>query len=94
MARDPTFYDAFVATLPIGGKDGTIASRMKGTRAEGNVRAKTGSLTSVRALSGYLTSPAGERIVFSAIANNFTTPNATVDAAVEQALERVIARTR
>ena len=65
---------------------------MRGTRAEGNVKAKTGSLTNVRSLSGYLTTAAGERIVFSAIANNFTTPNATVDAAVEAALERVIDR--
>jgi D-alanyl-D-alanine carboxypeptidase/D-alanyl-D-alanine-endopeptidase (penicillin-binding protein 4) len=92
MARDPKLTEPFVATLPIAGKDGTIGSRMRGTRAEGNVTAKTGSLSNVRSLSGYLTTAAGERIVFSAIANNFTTPNATVDAAVEAALERVISR--
>jgi D-alanyl-D-alanine carboxypeptidase/D-alanyl-D-alanine-endopeptidase (penicillin-binding protein 4) len=92
MARDGRLADAFVATLPIAGKDGTIASRMKGTRAEGNVKAKTGTISNVRSLSGSLTTATGERIVFSAIANNFTTPSATVDAAVEAALERVISR--
>lgn len=93
MARDATLAEPFLATLPVAGKDGTIGSRMKGTRAEGNVRAKTGTIANVRSLSGYLTTTAGERIVFSAIANNFTTPSATVDAAVEGALERVIGRT-
>ena len=90
IARDQKLAGPFVATLPIAGQDGTIGSRMKGTRAEGNVKAKTGSISNVRSLSGYLTTAAGERVVFSAIANNFTTPYATVDAAVEAALERVI----
>ena len=90
MARDTRLADPFVATLPVAGKDGTIAGRMKGTRAEGNVKAKTGTIMNVRSLSGYLTTTTGERIVFSAIANNFTAPSATVDSAVEGALERVI----
>jgi D-alanyl-D-alanine carboxypeptidase/D-alanyl-D-alanine-endopeptidase (penicillin-binding protein 4) len=91
MARDARQFDAFVATLPVAGQDGTIAGRMKGTRAEGNVKAKTGTIANVRSLSGYLTTTAGERVAFSMIANNFTAPSATVDAAVEAALERVIA---
>ena len=62
-----------MATLPVGGQDGgTIARRFKGTRAEGNVRAKTGSIANVRALSGYVTTLDGEPLVFSIIANNFT----------------------
>lgn len=92
IARDASLAGPFVATLPIAGKDGTIANRMKGTRAEGNVTAKTGTISNVRSLSGYLTTASGERIVFAMIANNFTVPSAVVDAAVESALERVIAR--
>jgi D-alanyl-D-alanine carboxypeptidase/D-alanyl-D-alanine-endopeptidase (penicillin-binding protein 4) len=92
VARNPTLSEAFVATLPVAGQDGTTAGRMKGTRAEANVRAKTGTIMNVRSLSGYLTTTTGERLVFSAIANNFTTPSATVDAAVEAALERLISR--
>jgi len=91
MARDAGFA-RLDATLPVAGRDGTLAGRMRGTSAEANVRAKTGTLTSVRALSGYLTTTAGERVVFAAIANNYTVPAAVVDAVVEAALEHVISR--
>ena len=93
--RDPRHRDAFVATLPVGGEDGgTIAKRFKGTRAAGNVRAKTGSLANVRALSGYVTSLDGEPIVFSIIANNFTVPQATIDANIDRAVEQLANLTR
>jgi D-alanyl-D-alanine carboxypeptidase/D-alanyl-D-alanine-endopeptidase (penicillin-binding protein 4) len=94
MSRDPKLHEPFLATLPIAGEDGTLSGRMKGTRAAGNVKAKTGTIANVRSLSGYLTTAAGERVVFSMIANNFTTPSSVVDAAVEGALERVIAAPR
>jgi D-alanyl-D-alanine carboxypeptidase/D-alanyl-D-alanine-endopeptidase (penicillin-binding protein 4) len=94
MATDPADAQAFEATLPIAGKDGTIASRMKATRAENNVKAKTGTLMHVRALSGYLTTADGERLVFSIIANHFTVPTKTVDTAVDAALERLANFTR
>ncbi len=94
VARDPQLFEPFLATMPVAGEDGTLAGRMKGTRAAGNVKAKTGTIANVRSLSGYLTTAAGERIVFSMVANNFTTPSAVVDAAVEGALERVIAAPR
>jgi serine-type D-Ala-D-Ala carboxypeptidase/endopeptidase (penicillin-binding protein 4) len=66
----PVFYEA----LPIAGRDGTIASRMKGTPAEGNVRAKTGTLDKARSLSGYVTMPDGRLLLFSMLCNNWTTP--------------------
>lgn len=94
MAKDPKNLAMFEATLPVGGKDGTLRNRMKGTRAEDVVHAKTGTLGHVRALSGYLTTAGGERLVFSMIANNFQAPAATVDAAVDAALERLAQRGR
>lgn len=63
--------NAFREALPIAGVDGTLRNRMKGTVAENNVRAKTGSLSSAASLSGYLTTAAGERLVFSIMVNNF-----------------------
>jgi PBP4 family serine-type D-alanyl-D-alanine carboxypeptidase len=79
MYRDPRHHDAFIATLPIAGRDGTIGARMKRTRAEGNAVAKTGSIANVRALSGFVRSRDGEMLVFSILTNAFVIPAATVN---------------
>jgi len=57
-------------TLAIAGIDGSLAARFKGTSAEGRVRAKTGALGHVNALSGYATTINGVPIAFSILANN------------------------
>jgi D-alanyl-D-alanine carboxypeptidase/D-alanyl-D-alanine-endopeptidase (penicillin-binding protein 4) len=87
--RDATLRGPFEAALPIAGRDGTIAGRMKGTPAEGNVRAKSGSMTGVRSLSGYLTSAGGEHLVFAILANNFETPPDVVNAATDAIVVRL-----
>jgi D-alanyl-D-alanine carboxypeptidase/D-alanyl-D-alanine-endopeptidase (penicillin-binding protein 4) len=71
IARDDRLRDPFQATLPIAGRDGTLAQRMKGTAAEGNARAKTGSFSNARALSGYVRTADGETLVFAILSNNF-----------------------
>lgn len=65
------YFAHFRDALPIAGVDGTLRTRMKGTPAEGNLRAKTGSLSSVASLSGYVTSAAGEHFAFSMMLNNY-----------------------
>jgi D-alanyl-D-alanine carboxypeptidase/D-alanyl-D-alanine-endopeptidase (penicillin-binding protein 4) len=94
LYRDPRHRDPFLATLPIGGQDGTISRRFAGTRAAANVRAKTGSIANARALSGYVTTADGEPLVFSVIANNFSQPQSVMDAATDQAIERLANFTR
>jgi len=79
----------FAATLPVAGRDGTLSRRLMGTPAEGKVRAKTGTSTAVRALTGYVDTAGGETLVFSIIANNFSLPVAQVDAAIDKALVRL-----
>jgi serine-type D-Ala-D-Ala carboxypeptidase/endopeptidase (penicillin-binding protein 4) len=87
LYRDPAHRDPFAGSLPVAGKDGTISTRMRRTRAEGNAIAKTGSLTGVRALSGYVRSQDGEPIVFSILANGFTLPSATITWVADLAVE-------
>jgi D-alanyl-D-alanine carboxypeptidase/D-alanyl-D-alanine-endopeptidase (penicillin-binding protein 4) len=62
---------AFRDALPIAGVDGTLRNRLKGTPAENNLRAKTGSLSSAASLAGYVTTAAGEKLAFSIMVNNY-----------------------
>ena len=94
MHTDSRHRDAFHATLPIAGKDGTISTRMRGTRAEANAVAKTGSISNVRALSGYVKTRDGETLAFSILANNFTVPAATVTWIADLAVETLANYTR
>ena len=60
-------YQSLWPTLPIAGVDGTLEKRMVDTAAQGNVRAKTGSVTGVSGLVGYLTAPNGHQLAFAII---------------------------
>jgi D-alanyl-D-alanine carboxypeptidase len=85
MRRDTAFavwYDA----LPIAGIDGTLVRRMRATVAEHNVHAKTGSLQSIRALSGYVTTADGTQLTFSFLCNAFTTPAQMVTDTMDRAV--------
>ncbi|WP_462413264.1 D-alanyl-D-alanine carboxypeptidase/D-alanyl-D-alanine endopeptidase [Neobacillus sp. Marseille-QA0830] len=61
--------DRFIPFLPIAGVDGTLKSRMKGTAADGNVKAKTGSMSGVNTLAGYVTTKDGQTFAFSIMCN-------------------------
>ncbi|UOY92466.1 D-alanyl-D-alanine carboxypeptidase/D-alanyl-D-alanine-endopeptidase [Ectobacillus sp. JY-23] len=67
------YQEAFERSLPIAGVDGTLKSRMKGTSAEKNVRAKTGSMSGVNGLSGYVTGANGDKLAFSVFLNGVRT---------------------
>jgi D-alanyl-D-alanine carboxypeptidase/D-alanyl-D-alanine-endopeptidase (penicillin-binding protein 4) len=90
MWRDDRHRGPFAAALPVGARDGTLASRMRETVLDTNVQAKTGTIANVRALSGYVRTRAGEPLAFSMIVNHFTVPSAEIDGIVERALVTLV----
>ena len=76
----------YLDSLPIAGVDGTLRRRMKGTAAEGNVRAKTGYISRVRSLSGFVTTKSGEPLVFSILMNNHLCPSGEATAVQDKIL--------
>ncbi|MFH1811473.1 MAG: D-alanyl-D-alanine carboxypeptidase/D-alanyl-D-alanine-endopeptidase [Pseudomonadota bacterium] len=61
----------FVSSLGVAGRQGTIALRLRDTAADRRLRAKTGTLSHVSALSGYVVTASGEPLVFSILVNGY-----------------------
>ncbi|WP_092530762.1 D-alanyl-D-alanine carboxypeptidase/D-alanyl-D-alanine endopeptidase [Amycolatopsis arida] len=86
-ARDRPWFPDFHASLPVAGVadravGGTLRNRMRDTAAEGRVRAKTGTLTGVSALSGYVTAADGTELVFAMVSNQTLTSAKPLEDAV------------
>jgi serine-type D-Ala-D-Ala carboxypeptidase/endopeptidase (penicillin-binding protein 4) len=84
--------DAWVDSLAVAGRSGTVASRMRGTAAAGNCHLKTGTLTRVSALSGYCFrggNDADHAVIFSLLMNNVDVNRAHV---VQDRMAALIAR--
>jgi D-alanyl-D-alanine carboxypeptidase/D-alanyl-D-alanine-endopeptidase (penicillin-binding protein 4) len=92
--HDEGLRSAFENSLPIGGRDGTLVARFLGTPAEGNVRAKTGTLANARALTGYVTTTDGEPLVFAVLCNNYGRAPAVAISAIDAVVARLAALRR
>jgi len=68
-ARTQPWWPQLNDALPVAGRSGTLASRFRGSAAEGAVRAKTGTIIGGIALSGYGTTAGGRGVVFSVLVN-------------------------
>ncbi|WP_051967268.1 D-alanyl-D-alanine carboxypeptidase/D-alanyl-D-alanine endopeptidase [Kitasatospora mediocidica] len=89
FARRQPWFSAWYDALPVAGDPrrmvgGTLTNRLRGTPAEGRVHAKTGSMTGVDALAGYLDRADGRTLAFSVLLNNFVgvSPRPVIDAFV------------
>jgi D-alanyl-D-alanine carboxypeptidase/D-alanyl-D-alanine-endopeptidase (penicillin-binding protein 4) len=85
MRRHPG-WPVFSAGLPVAGRSGTLRSRLRETPLEGRVLAKTGSLSTVNTLSGYLERPRGGPLIFSIQANHHTQGGRAMIAAIDSVL--------
>ena len=68
--QQPELYKTLSLSFPLAGVDGTLRRRMRGTLAENNVRAKTGTISGVSALSGYVTTKNNHQLSFSMMIQN------------------------
>lgn len=81
----------FQDTLPLAGVDGSLSVRFKLGQAQGRVRAKTGSLGHVNALSGYATTVKGEKVVFTVMANNHNLPGKRAIETIDRIVDAIVA---
>jgi D-alanyl-D-alanine carboxypeptidase/D-alanyl-D-alanine-endopeptidase (penicillin-binding protein 4) len=84
-ARQP-WGAAWRDTLPVAGVDGTLAGRFSNSTLRGRLWAKTGTLSEVNALSGYLTAASGKTLAFSILVNGHL-PGSDAEA---QAIDRIV----
>jgi len=83
MNRQSIYSSAFYQSLPVAGREGTVASFLKNTSLEGKARLKSGSITNVQSYSGYVDTH-GKRYAVSLIVNNFTGKRSELRKDIEQ----------
>ena len=89
-ARQP-WSEAFRATLPIAGVDGSLLGRLTHSPVKGNLFAKTGTLSEVNALSGYLIARSGKTVILSILCNDHDPSSEASHKAAEGIIEAIYA---
>jgi D-alanyl-D-alanine carboxypeptidase/D-alanyl-D-alanine-endopeptidase (penicillin-binding protein 4) len=86
--------DIFYTSLPVAGISGTLKNRLRNTSAQGRVHAKTGTLSGVSALSGYVENPEYGTLVFSIIVNHPNQSGQVMTKAIDEIVVRLTQLTR
>ena len=91
---DPTGESPFMKGLPVAGVDGSLSNRMRNSPAMKRVRAKTGTMSNIRTLAGYVTTRDGERLAFVILINNFEGTGANANDALDAIAVRLASFSR
>ncbi|NIT55529.1 MAG: D-alanyl-D-alanine carboxypeptidase/D-alanyl-D-alanine-endopeptidase, partial [Aliifodinibius sp.] len=75
--------------LPVAGQDGSLENRFINSPLKGKVFGKTGYVSGVRSLSGYMEGISGKPLIFSVVTNNYTEKTGYIDTIHEQILENI-----
>ncbi|HKQ91989.1 MAG TPA: D-alanyl-D-alanine carboxypeptidase/D-alanyl-D-alanine-endopeptidase [Blastocatellia bacterium] len=78
------YAKTWLESLTVAGVDGTLKRRMRDSAAANNLRGKTGTLTYVNALSGYITTKRGQPLILSLMGNNHTGPGRETTGVMDQ----------
>jgi D-alanyl-D-alanine carboxypeptidase/D-alanyl-D-alanine-endopeptidase (penicillin-binding protein 4) len=88
MWRHP-HREAFIDSLPVSGTDGTLAGRLKEPTVFRKILAKTGALSHVHALAGYLQLDPTNTLAFSIMLNQYSGDRVSARAAVDEVVRLV-----
>ncbi len=83
-------FSAFHDSLPVSGRSGTLASMGRGSRAEGRVRAKSGTISRVRNYAGYVNSRSGKRYAFALFVNHYNGSLSQVKGQIVRMWEKMV----
>jgi len=89
MASSPE-REEFRNSLSVAGVSGTLSHLLNGTPAEGNLVAKSGTMSRVKSYAGYLRTTAGRELVFAVIVNNFNCPAPEMTRKLERIMELMV----
>lgn len=71
VMRASPYFQTFYESLPLAGMTGTLHRAMKGSIAQGRIRAKTGTINYVKSFAGYCNTITGRKLIFSLIVNDY-----------------------
>lgn len=90
MKNNSRYSEIFFNSLPEAGREGTLVSYFRDPVFDSRMRAKSGSMTRVRAYAGYITTIKGNNLIFCIIVNNFTGPSRNIISHIENILKEII----
>ena len=82
--------DTFLSSMPVSGTSGTLKNYFNDEMLKGRIIAKTGSMTGVRALSGYATATSGRVMAFTIMVNGYTAPGRDIAGSIEEIIKAIV----